>query len=156
MNAQSARNIFLEHALIGASKQLGDLAENVLNTLRVQCETREHEEQLYLRLSYRNQPIAAHEFIRDIVEEVICDQPLHEPALGILLLIDPWPHANWEHECWVAAINVVNNPRVEWYVKRQFPPEENESSQLVPFASYDNTRTLKWYHKAVTDSEETL
>src|SRR5579862_679439 len=50
---------------------------------------------------------------------------------GILLLVDPYPGANWGHPCWIATFDIDN--AVIRYMLNDFPPNQATNRQMVPY-----------------------
>jgi hypothetical protein len=118
------------------------MADHVLDELRQRYDG---DAPRYVHLAYRNQPVGPRETVRNIRGEVIEEGT--RPGVGLLLLLDPWPYANWAHECWVGLIDArqVGEPD-DRLIPCTFPPQEDDASHLVPCAIYDAIGGLRWYY----------
>ena len=85
-------------------------------------------------MSYSARLLSPGQNPRDVLGEGEGLQPLRTEGPGIVLLLDPWPHANWEHPCWIATVEVEREG--ERLVQHNLPPGDEEGGPLVRFASY--------------------
>jgi len=84
-----------------------------------------------VQVSYLNRPLERDEEVEDILGERGRFAELRFPTpRGLLLLIDPSPHANWGHPCWVATVDEDDTVRV---VENPFPPRESPTFRLAVY-----------------------
>jgi hypothetical protein len=82
-----------------------------------------------IRVAYLNRCLRRDEELEDLVGERRRFADLHfDTSLGLLLLLDPSPDANWSHPCWVATVDEHHAVRA---VESAFPPRESQDFRLV-------------------------
>jgi hypothetical protein len=87
-----------------------------------------------VQVSYYNRLLQPGQAPVDVLGERERLLGLRSDSPSILLLIDPWPHANWGHACWIATIDLSTEK--EKIQEHLFPPNEDADCRQVPFAIY--------------------
>ncbi|MGO8670221.1 MAG: hypothetical protein ACLQVD_02470 [Capsulimonadaceae bacterium] len=122
--------------------RIKNIASEMMRSLGVRYE---NECPGVIRLAYRNRPLDPQEIVRDVRGNIIREG--WRPSLGVLLVFDPWPYANWGHECWVAGLDAARDIGTDdWSAEHLFPPEEDDASHFVPCATYEKNGKLNWYY----------
>lgn len=141
MHARITRNRLVEYALGWMDHRIRAMAAGVMSSLESRYESQCPP---FIRVAYRNQLLEPDEIVRDVLGGVIREG--QGPALGVLLVFDPWPHANWGHACWVAGLDAARDSGTDWIEEREFPPNENDLFHLVPCATYHKDGKLERYY----------
>ena len=83
-------------------------------------------------VSFANSVVLPHDELRDAMGRW---EPLKElrfaGSQGLLLLVDPFPRANWAHPCWIATLDLDSGELR--CTLNDFPPQESPTRRLVPF-----------------------
>jgi hypothetical protein len=84
--------------------------------------------------SYLSKSIGRGEAIQDVLgnSEGLEGLKIQGSRGGIVLLVDPEPHANWSHPCWIATYDIDFGVEV---ARHSFPPQETANRRLVTFTA---------------------
>lgn len=80
-------------------------------------------------VSYRERVLLPWDEIADAAGASLSPELHFEGSQAVLLLVDPYPGANWGHPCWIATFD-LDNGRIR-KVLNDFPPRESADRRMV-------------------------
>jgi hypothetical protein len=125
----ASRNPAVEHILREA-KVIMRAYEQASRTPQLEAPSRED-----VVISYYTRLLQPRQQVVDALGRSEGLSKLSTDGPGIVLLIDPAPHANWAHRCWIATFDLGGDRPVR-VAEHSFPPREDDECRRIPFAFF--------------------